>query len=259
MNAASRPLPSTLTRLSLALLVTAALQGCASLGVRGEARYNDMAMTGDLGVSESASGLSGMGQDMTSSLGVGEGQGTPYLSGQLKRDGISVASSLFWIKEDSEGQLNESFGALPAGSAVAGDMDVVVAKLSATYSLDVMGIDVAPGVMLDAYSLEVSASELGTGATAESNDLLFVPMPCIRAEAEVGTVKTCGELGYRNGFGGRPSALDFEATLEWSPAPSWRAFVGYRHVDINTDGELGNGLATDLAIQGWMIGGGLEF
>ena len=184
---------------------------------------------------------------------------SPYLTGELRSHGLSVSSSVYWLREDGDGQLTEAFGALPAASAVASTMDASVTKVSATYSLDLWGVDFAPGVMVDVCGLDFAPAEMGMSANDDRADVLFMAMPCVRAAADIGAVTARSEVGYRDRLIGRRAALDVEAAIEWRPSPSWHAFAGYRYVDIDASDDLSDSYDAGIAIEGWVIGGGLDF
>lgn len=261
---ATRPRPTLSIRsLLFVLLLVPAWTGCVPVGFSGQVGYARMKVGGDLALDNGGGATSAIEQGVDSAFGLGDSQGSPYFRGQLDLGGPVLTGSVFWLRDEGQGQLQDAFGGLPAGTAVEGRLDLGVAKLSAVYDLDLGLIKVSPGVLFDVFALDFTARELTLGSREEIDDVVFVPMPFVRAEAGLGPVTAIGEVGYLevSSLGDNEGQfLDFEAMLEIHPIPLGHVFVGYRYVGIDGSGDTGDeAFATDLQIQGWVIGGGLRF
>lgn len=247
----------------LALLVVTMLSGCVPVGFTGQVGYARMKVGGDLALDNGGGSSPAIEQGVDSAFGLGDSQGSPYFRGQLDLGGPVFSGSIFWLRDEGQGQLQDAFGGLPAGTAVAGRLDLGVAKLSAVYDLDLGPLKVSPGVLFDVFALDFSARELTLGSREEIDDVVFVPMPFVRAEAGLGPVTAVGEVGYLevSSLGDNEGRfLDFEAMLEIHPLPLGHVFVGYRYLGIDGSGDTGDeAFATDLQIQGWVVGGGIRF
>jgi len=259
-----RPFPALSTRnLLLLLLAVPMLASCASYGLTGQVGYARMKVGGDLALDSSGGSSGAIEQDVESAFGLGDSQGSPYFRGQVDAGGPVFTGSLFWLREDGQGQLQDAFGGLPAGTAVASRLDLGVAKLSAVYDFDLGPIKLSPGVLFDVFALDFSARELTLGSSEEIDDVVFVPMPFVRAEGGLGPITAVGEIGYlevSNLGDNEGQFLDIEATIEVHPIPLGHLFVGYRYLGIDGSGDTGDeAFATDLQIQGWVIGGGIRF
>ena len=182
---------------------------------------------------------------------------------QKRRKKPVLTSSVLWIREDGRGQLDDAFGGLPDGTPVVTRLDLALAKVSAAYDLDLGLVKVAPGVAFDVFALDFTASELTLGSREEIDDVVFVPMPFVRAEAGVGPLTAVVEAAYLDvdQLGDNEGRfLDLEAMVEWSPLPLGQLFLGYRLIDIDGSGDTGTeSFAADLQIHGWFVGGGLRF
>ncbi|MGC6489080.1 MAG: hypothetical protein ACON4Z_15640 [Planctomycetota bacterium] len=247
--------------LCLALLPWAA--GC-SVGATGQVGYALVEVGGDLGLDRAGGAVSGS-QDVDEAFGLGDAQGSPYVRGQLDTGGLVVTGSALLLQESGQGALTETFGGLAAGTSAAADLELGVLKVSAAYDIDLGLAKIAPGVMCDVMAFDLTARDVASGLQESVDELVFAPMPFVRAEVGFGPVEAVGEVGYLDfsGLGDTEGAfLDVEVLLEWHPVPLPFAhlFVGYRHVDLDGSADAGGDLfSADLQLQGWTIGGGLRF
>ena len=242
-------------------LLACAFSGCVPVGFSAQVGYASMNVGGDLALE--SGGAAAIDQGIDSAFGLGDSQGSPYYRAQVDLGGPVLTGSMFWLREDGEGQLQDAFGSLSSGTAVESRLDLGVAKISAAYDIDLGVVKIAPGVMCDVFALDFTARELVLGGREEIDDVAFAPMPFVRAEGGLGPVTAVGELGYfdASGLGDRDGTLlDFEGMIEWNPLPLAHAFVGYRYIGVDASGESGgDDFATDLQIQGWVLGGGIRF
>lgn len=255
----SSPSPSLLLCSPLILMSA----GC-SVGVTGQAGYSLLELGGDLALQRSGGAVTGS-QSIGEAFGLGDSQGAPYVRGQLDAGGPVLTGSALWLQQGGRGVLSDGFGDLASGAQADADLDLGVFKVSAAYDLDLGLVKVAPGVMCDVVALDFTARDVVGGFEEDIDELVFAPMPFVRAEAGFGPVRAVGEIGYVDfsGLGDLDgSFLDAEVLVEWHPVPLPFAhlFVGYRHVDLAGSGDAsGDRFAADLQLQGWTIGGGVRF
>lgn len=248
------------TLLSLLLL---AMVGCVPVEVASRLGYANTRVGGRLAL-DSGGGAAGSAveQDIGSAFGLGDRRGSPFYRADVDFGGPVASASILWVRENGQGELDNSFGGLPQNTTVSTRLDVALAKLSAAYEFDLGLVTLAPGVLFDVYALDFSASE-PSGSREEIDDVVFVPMPFVRAEAEVGPVSGVVELAYLEigSLGDNEGRfLDVEAMIEWRPLPLGHLFAGYRMLDIDASGDTGDeSFAADLQIRGWTIGGGIRF
>ena len=240
----------------LCLVASPWAAGCSVSGT-GQVGYSLQQLGGELGLDRNSGGVTGT-QSIDDALGLGVTQGSPFVRGQIDGGGLVLTGSALWMQERGRGTLTDTFGGIASGSQVDTDLDLGLVKLSAAYDFDLW-----PGVMCDAVALDVAARDLASSTSEGIDELMFVPMPFIRAEAGLGPVTAVGEIGYLDvsGLGDTDGCfLDCELLLEWHPVPFAHFFAGYRYVDLDGSGDAGGGLFdADLQLQGWTIGGGVRF
>ncbi|MCK5942732.1 MAG: hypothetical protein KAI24_12220 [Planctomycetes bacterium] len=258
MPATPRPSP-----LAPTLLALTALGGCVPVGITGQVGYAHVRVGGEIALDDGGGSPSQNEQSVESAFGLGDWQGSPYLRAQVDAGGPVLTTSLFRLREEGRGQLADSFGGLPSGTTVESSLDLGVAKISAAYDFDLGLVKLAPGVLFDVFALDFSARELTLGSREEIDEIVFVPMPFVRAEAGVGPFTAVGEIGYLevSDLGDNEGRfLDAEVMVEWHPLPLGHFFAGYRYIDVDGSGKTGDeSFSTDLQIQGWTLGGGIRF
>jgi hypothetical protein len=251
---------------SSSLLVAASfvLASCTSYGATGQAGFAYMKVGGGLALDSGTGGsVASIEQDIDSAFGLGDAQGSPYLRGQIDAGVPVLTASVFWLKESGQGQLDDPFGGLVTGTTVDTQLDLTVAKIAATFDFDLWLLKLSPGILFDVFAIDFDARESVLGSSEDIDEMVFVPMPFLRAEAGFGPVNATAEIGYidvsgLDNSGGR--FLDFEAMIEFYPLPLGHLFTGYRYIGIDANGDSGTeSFATDLQIQGWVLGGGLRF
>ncbi|MBX3463960.1 MAG: hypothetical protein KF830_12380 [Planctomycetes bacterium] len=254
------------TRRPALVTLPAALLAAASActGFTAQAGYMQVEVAGRIALAEGTGGTaSAAAQDIGSAFGLGDPQGSPYLRAQMQVDRFAFAASVFTLRESGQGQLEGSFGGLPASTPVATDLEFACAKLSATYAFDLGFVTLAPGLAIDVLDLEFRAQELTLGNAEVIDEILGVPMLFLRAQAALGPVDAVLEVGYLDtpridSSEGR--FLDVELLLRGALSPSVEVFAGYRLLDIDANGDTGtDSFAVDLQVRGWVVGGGLRF
>lgn len=246
------------------LIFSCCLAGCVPISVSGQVGYTQMKVGGELALTTgTGDNAEAIDQGVDSAFGLGSGQGSPYLRAQVDLGAPVVTASVFWLRESGRGELAETFGGLSQGTAVESRLDLAVAKITAAYDFDLGLVKLSPGVLFDVFALDFSASEQTFLSREEISDVALVPMAFLRGEADLGPVTAVAEAGYlefSNINNASGQFLDCEAMIEWSPLPMGHVFAGYRYISIRGEGDTGSGdFATNLQIQGWVIGGGVRF
>lgn len=249
---------------SLPLLVAApllVLPSCYQFEVTAQAAYAQLSLDGDLGY-QNGSTSANIQQDIESAFGLGDDQGAPY--GRVMVDvGVPVlAVSGFQFDESGTGVLQANFGDVPAGLGVNSEFEMINAKASLAFQIDLGPVAIAPGLAVDYFDLQVDVQDV-FGAFQESVDLAGpVPMLFLRAEADLGFVAAVVEGGYMeiDVDDVTASLLDLEAMLELRPTTLIHVFAGYRLLNLVADGEIdGDTFDTDFTLSGFFVGGGLRF
>ncbi|MCC7064014.1 MAG: hypothetical protein IT456_14490 [Planctomycetes bacterium] len=252
----------TLILLSLGLSTLST--SCSTVGVTGQVGYTNMSVGGNMALASGTGGVpSSANQDVGSAFGLGEGQGSPYLRGQIDCGVPVFTASGFLFEEAGSGVLNATFGGLSASTPVNSTLEFANLKLSSTFDIDLGPVKVSPGLGLDLFDLRFKATETTLGNSEEIDELVPVPMLFVRGEADLFLCSLVAEAGYLQTpdiNGTKASCLDLEAMLEWSLAPMVQVFAGYRRIDIDWRGETDTeSYDLSLTVDGWMIGGGLRF
>lgn len=249
---------------SAAWLFVCASTACTPIGFTAQAGFTQMEVDGDIAL---ATGTGGTGnaprQDIGEAFGLGDPQGSPWLRAQADLGTVVLTGSGFLIRESGQGQLDASFGGLPASTPVVTDLQLGCAKLSCTFDIDLGPVTVAPGLAMDLFDIEFRAEEQTLGNAEVIDEIVGVPLLFVRAEASLGIVDLCGEIGYIevpriDSAEGR--FLDAELMATYSVLPLVHLFAGYRYIALDGNGDTGtDSFAIDMTVRGWSIGGGLRF
>lgn len=247
--------------LILASLGAALIAGCVPVGASAQVGFTMVAVRGDLALG--SGGPVSTAQDVDSGFGLGGDRGSPWVGAQAELGALVLTGSMFWLRDSGQGVLRESFGGLGAATGVASELDLGVAKLSATWDLDLGLVTLSPGLLVDVLDLDFRARDLALGNREEVDELLTLPMPFVRVEAGLGPLRALVEAGYLEvaGLGGNEGRFhDLEAMVQWPLAPLAHLFIGYRHLGIDASGDAGDdSFAVEVTIRGWTIGGGMRF
>lgn len=253
-----------MTRIASAGLLLLTAAACAPVGFTVQAGFAQMEVGGDIALANGTGGTGGAReQDVGTAFGLGEPQGSPYLRGQADLGGFVLTASGFSIRESGRGELDASFGGLPASTPVATDLRLGCAKLSATYDVDLGLVKLSPGIAMDVFDIQFRAEELSLGNAEEIDEIVGVPLLFVRAEAGIGVVDLIAEVGYLetpriNRAKGR--FLDAELMAECAIGPLVHLLAGYRFIDIDATGDTGSeSFGIDLQVRGFVVGGGLRF
>jgi hypothetical protein len=247
-----------------AWLLVSVFAACSPIGVTAQAGFTQMTVGGDIAL---ATGTGGTGsaprQDVGTAFGLGDPQGSPYLRAQADLGTAVLTASGFLIRESGRGELDASFGGLPASTPVFTDLQLGCAKLSCTFDIDLGLVKVSPGLAMDVFDIRFRAEEQTLGNAEEIDEVVGVPLLFLRAEGGIGVVDLTAEIGYLevpriDSAKGR--FLDAELMASVSVLPLAHLFAGYRHIDLDATGDTGtDSFGVDLQVRGWMIGGGLRF
>ncbi|HEX5050886.1 MAG TPA: hypothetical protein VFZ65_03860 [Planctomycetota bacterium] len=238
------------------------LAACAPVGVTAQAGYAQVALRGDIALTDDM-GSGGTRQDFDSAFGLGDERGSPFVRAQVDFGVPVLTASGFWLRESGSGVLDETFGGLPAATPVDSDLELTVGKFSCTADIDLGPVTVSPGLAVDVFDLYFRVREQALGNSEEIDDILALPMLFVRVEGRFGGLRLGADCGYleipdldRNN--GR--FFDLEALAEWTVLSEASVFCGYRFIDLDAKGDTDTqSFAVDLQIRGWFVGGGLRF
>ncbi len=252
--------PSDRFRPLLASAVACLAPACVSPEVSAQLGYTSMAVSGDLALREGGSNTGP--QDIGDTFGLGSSQASAFGRVDVDLGVPEFAASLFWLRESGSGVLADDFGALPAGTAVSSDLDLGVAKLVAAAGFDLGPVTIAPGALFDVFSIDFRATATAFGGREEIDEIVMVPMPFVRGEWTIGTVRLAGEFAWLDTTGLTATAgrfFDVEALVEWQAWKDVSVVAGYRAIDADAEGDSAGDIHIDLQVRGWFVGGGLRF
>lgn len=254
--------------LPIALLgVAVCSASCYQLEASAQVGYTQMQLNGDIGLSATGGG-SVQSQDINDVFGVGDTTGSPYARGQVDFGAPVLTASAFMFSNSGAGTLTNSFGGIPAGTAVSSQLDFTNVKTSLAFDIPLGPIKLAPGVAIDLFDFDLNTSATSIAASEDVSVIAPVPMLFLRGEADLGLVGVTAEVGYLD----TPRISDVKGTfwdaellVEVRPISMLHLFAGYRFIHMNADGVIDKGTAneqdflTDLDVSGWVIGGGIRF
>jgi hypothetical protein len=176
-----------------------------------------------------------------------------------------VAVSAFTFEESGTGVLEANFGdsgTLVAGTPVNTNFEMLNAKGSLAFEIDLGPVSIAPGVCANYFDLDVRVRDQ-IGIADERVELNApVPMAFVRGKVDLGIVSGIAEVGYMaiDIDDVDTKFLDAEVLVMVHPTAMLDLFAGYRLLDLDADGEIdGDSFDADLQIGGFLIGGGVRF
>lgn len=249
---------------SLSFLVAApllALPSCYQFEITAQAGYGQFTLDGDIGY-QSGTGQVAVAQDVESAFGLGDDEGVPYGRVMIDTGVPVIAVSGFLFDEEGRGVLDANFGDIAANVAVDTEFELANAKASYAFQIDLGPVAIAPGLAVDYFDLNFQVQDV-FATQRETVDLAGpVPMAFLRAEVDLGIVAAVAEGGYMeiDIDDVDASMLDIEAMVEVRPTALLHLFAGYRHLNIQADGEIdGDTFDGDFTLSGFFVGGGLRF
>ena len=246
----------------VALVSLFGLVACATPQFTGQVAYAQLSLDGDLGYATAGSSAPAVKQDIESAFGLGDDQGTPYARLQLDVGVPVFAVSGFMFEDDGTGQLQADFGDVNAGLGVNSEFEMFNAKASMAFQIEIGPVSLSPGLAIDYCDLQMDVRDV-FNTQQESVDVAGpVPLGFLRAEAKVWLLAFIAEAGYMeidiDDADGK--LLDVEAMIEVRPTGVLNVFVGYRHLNLQVDGEVdGDAFDADITLSGLLIGGGVRF
>jgi hypothetical protein len=253
-------------RLHYLVLAVAGL-GCGScyqLAVKAQAGYAQMSIEGDIALNPTAGGgTASIRQDIETALGLGDDQGSPYARAQFDLGVPVFAVSGFMFEEQGTGTLQANYGNITAGTNVNSDLELMNARASMAFQIELGPVSIAPGLAANWVDLTLEVADTAGIATETVELSAPLPMAFVRGEAELGIVALIAELGYLevpeyDDIEG--SVWDAEAIVELRPTPALNFFAGYRGINVEVEGEVDNqDFFADITLSGWIIGGGVKF
>lgn len=248
----------------LLALLPAAFPACTSLDVTAQAGYAQMSLSGEVGYSRGASGTEAPKQDIDSAFGIGNSEGSPY-GGAAVDFGVPILTiSAFALKTTGAGTLSDGFGGIPAATPVSSALDLLDIKTTYVFEVPIGPFSIASGVGLDYLDVKLRVSNLDPVVPeVQTADLsLPVPLGCVRGELDLEWLNVLAEVGYMSAAleGVEAQIVDVEAMVMFRPSRWAHLFLGYRWLALDVKGSLDTDyVATDIALRGFMLGGGFEF
>jgi hypothetical protein len=196
-------------------------------------------------------------------LGADETTGSAYLRAEADWGPHRVRLSGFGATPSGEGTLAEPFGDLAAGTNVRSQLDYV--NFNGAYTWDVVPTDlvrVGLGVEMGWHSWDLLVDDRGSLAFESLEADLFLPMPCVDAELDLGPVSLVANFGAFDIDMGDADGQYYnaEAFLRWTPIMSVEFMGGWRSLSVDANGEAdGRKFDADFDVSGWFIGGGIAF
>lgn len=238
------------------------LSGCYQFEVTAQAAYAQLSLDGDLGYATAGSSTPAVSQDIESGFGLGDDQGTPYARVMIDTGVPVLAVSAFLFEDEGTGQLQADFGSVNAGLGVRTEFEMMNAKASYAFQIDLGPVAIAPGIAVDYFDMQIDVRDV-FNTQQESVDVAGpVPMGFLRAQVDVWKIGLVAEVGYMEVDVDDVTAefLDLEALVEIRPTDLINVFVGYRHLDLQLDGTIDNdSFDADVTLSGLFVGGGLRF
>jgi hypothetical protein len=242
------------------------LAACAPDRYRVDAGVTRLEASGDVALQNSAGtlNLDVDRNDLENDLGLGDAEVVPYVRGEVNWGRQRVELSGLGYRSSGSGVLASAFGDLPAGTAVATDLDFYA--ISGNWTYDLLPTDrfrLAPGAQLSYYGLDLNATSTVPAAFEEVRSNVLVPELYLAAEAlldsvvalEVGLGWMEADLGD-----GRGTYWDAQGLVRVRPQGNLEIFGGYRFLAIDVRGTAdARDFDADLEFAGWMFGLGIRF
>lgn len=214
---------------------------------------------------QNGGGSLNLGQDRNElgTLGVDETSGSAYVRAEADWGPHRVRVSGFGSTPSGQGTLSDAFGDLAAGTNVQSQLDYV--NVSSAYTWDLVPTDlvrVGVGLELGYHSFDLLVQDRASIAFERLQADLWLPMPCIDAEVDLGPVSLCANLGaFQADLGDADGQyFDAEAFVRWEPWMGIEFLGGWRSLSVDAGGDAGNrAFDADFDIEGWFVGGGVAF
>lgn len=246
------------------LLLGTALASCINFGASAHVGFTRMRMDGTMALNPAAGGLpvETIKNDVDD-FGLGDDSDSLYARVELDGGPVSVSASAFRFHESGSGDLVFQFGNIAAGTTVDSDIDFDNLKVALFLDLiDIAGVRIAPGVGADIYDIKMVVTDTTTMMSEEIDELMPVPMVFLKGEVAVGVVTATVDAGYMEADVDdmRGRYWDVEGLLRLRVSGNLEVFGGYRYISIDGDGTSeGQDFDVDLALDGWIVGGGVAF
>lgn len=201
--------------------------------------------------------------DLRGSLDVGDTEPSPYLRFETNLGPQHIRIHGFGYDSNGSGVLAETFGDIPAGTAVTTSMEFFSA--SAAWSWDLFPGDtvrLAPGVQAAFASLDVSATATTPSVFEKVDTDVIVPMPYLEGAVALGPVTLVADAGVMAAKLGDANGRywDAEALLRFQPGDDFELFAGWRYLLLDSHGLASDrDFDADIYLNGWFIGGGVRF
>ena len=250
---------------ALLAVVISFLVSCSGFAITADVGFAQFSPSGDLGLGPSSGVVDpkSVKNDIETSLGIDDSLGTPYVRLEFSAAVASFTFSAFSIGDSANGILAADYGDIPVGSSVNTDMDLTSLKAAVHFDLFNLGpIRISPGLGVNLLAVDIESRSTIATINEQVDESVPIPMVFLQAEVDLGVIDAVVDLGYLDVDVGnvRGSMIDVEAIARWRPISHFEAFVGYRLILLEADGDSdGQNFLFDLALNGWIIGVGIHF
>ncbi len=260
---------------TLCLFSLSGLFACSGLGIKADAGYAQLDLTGNMALAPTAGGvpLGTIKVDFEDNLGLRDSYGSPYGRVELAAGVASFTFSGLNYDKSGRGTLNASFGDIPVNAQVQTDLQLTNLKGAIHFDLLNLGIvRISPGVGVDLMDLNMDVTAVagpGLGTTESLDVIAPIPIAFVQGEVDLGPVSGTLDVGgikvnLKDFTNSNDTAdvtfWDVEALLRWSPIPKLEVFGGYRWIHLEGDGKAsGQDFAANLDLRGFILGGGIYF
>lgn len=268
--------PTLFLASALLLLPACALPGSSAWsGAHLSAQAGGMlpSASGTIGVSAAAPPLVISDRaDIGDDLGLGEADTTLYAGATVGFAPFEVELSMFDFGAAGTGSLAADLNlggyTFDASLPVSSSLDVQSVQLGLSFDLWNSGhLRIAPMVGVDLLDLNfvVTGTDTITGISQTETVNEQLPLPVLGAKADLLLTEDLRAGAQIAGFGIdvgdiEATLIDLDAGLYWSPSLGVEAFLGYRQLDLQLDGEVDNQAAdVDFLLSGPYFGVAITF
>lgn len=249
---------------TVALGVTA----CTPISTRASLAYMQTQLHGDVALAGSGGGLGNRHQNLRGDLDLDRDDPSALIQAEVVGEPLRGRIEGFRHHEGGSTVLTRPFGDFAAGSPVHSDFDMFTSRAAVSYDVvqlplgDNGAVRLSPGASVRWYDIDLDV--VGTGITGEESvsNNVFVPMPFLLGEVELGPVLAQVDgAGIAGDFGdGDGTYWDLGASLGVRIGDSFELLGGYRWLSVDVDGRAGDRrFSSDFEVRGWFIGGGARF
>jgi hypothetical protein len=247
----------------------AVLPSCSAPGIEVDVGFMQTQLSGDITFDDLADTLDVGAVDVEQDLGLNDPSNSFYGRAEIDLTFPHITVSGFQYDEVGTGVLSAGFGGINANVPVRSEVEASNVKAALTFDFDIGPVRISPGAALSVLDFNLTVTDItGIGSLVGApeqetfDEVLPIPLAFVQTEVDLGIASATVDVGaidveVQDVDG---TFVDVEALLKIHPWDHTSFFVGYRLISADVDGSFDDERFTgDLALQGWMIGGGLKF